>query len=54
MNTGYVSRSMLSDTIALEVSHLSKSGAYDDISFRLHEGEILGIAGAMVLEELLS
>ena len=47
MNTGYVSRSMLSDTIALEVSHLSKSGAYDDISFRLHEGEILGIAGAM-------
>lgn len=37
----------LSSKIVMEVSHLSKKGAYDDISLRLHEGEILGIAGSM-------
>jgi ABC-type sugar transport system ATPase subunit len=30
---------------ALEVSHLSTPGVLDDISFTLHEGEILGVAG---------
>jgi simple sugar transport system ATP-binding protein len=31
----------------LEVKNLSKQGDYDDISFRLHEGEILGITGVL-------
>ncbi|MBR1813014.1 MAG: sugar ABC transporter ATP-binding protein [Lachnospiraceae bacterium] len=31
----------------LEVKGLSKAGVYEDISFELHKGEILGIAGLM-------
>ncbi|MFW5943361.1 MAG: sugar ABC transporter ATP-binding protein, partial [Chloroflexota bacterium] len=31
--------------VLLEVSNLSKTGRFEDISFRLHAGEILGLAG---------
>lgn len=31
--------------VLLEVKHLTKAGNYKDISFQLHEGEILGITG---------
>lgn len=31
----------------LEARHLSKEGLYSDISFELHRGEVLGIAGLM-------
>jgi len=31
--------------VALEVEHLSLSGVFEDISFQLHRGEILGLAG---------
>ena len=31
----------------LEVKGLSKDGVYDDISFELHKGEVLGVAGLM-------
>jgi ribose transport system ATP-binding protein len=33
--------------VALEVERLSKPGAFNDISFRLHQGEILGLFGFM-------
>ena len=31
--------------VVLKVDHLSRAGAFEDISFELHEGEILGLAG---------
>lgn len=31
--------------VVLEVSHLTKKGQFEDISFQLYKGEILGIAG---------
>jgi len=31
----------------LEVRHLTRHGAFEDVSFTLHEGEILGIAGLL-------
>ncbi len=31
----------------LEVEGLSRKGAVDDVSFTLHEGEILGVSGLM-------
>jgi rhamnose transport system ATP-binding protein len=31
--------------VALKVEHLTRSGAFQDISFKLHKGEILGMAG---------
>jgi rhamnose transport system ATP-binding protein len=31
--------------VALKVEHLSRSGVFEDISFELHAGEILGMAG---------
>lgn len=31
--------------VVLEVNHLSKKGVFEDISFQLYKGEILGIAG---------
>ena len=33
------------DEIVLSVSNLSKNGVYQDVSFNLHKGEILGLAG---------
>ncbi len=33
--------------VALEVRHLTRTGVFSDISFSLHEGEILGIAGLL-------
>jgi ABC-type sugar transport system ATPase subunit len=33
------------DTVVLEAMNLSRAGAYRDISFTLHEGEILGFSG---------
>ncbi len=33
--------------VMLEVRRLTKRGCFEDINFRLHEGEILGIAGMM-------
>lgn len=34
-------------SLILEVRHLSREGILDDISFKLHRGEILGLAGAV-------
>ncbi|MBL8131431.1 MAG: sugar ABC transporter ATP-binding protein [Anaerolineae bacterium] len=31
--------------VVLEVAHLSKAGAYEDVSFRVHAGEIVGVFG---------
>ena len=36
-----------SPMIALKVDKLSKAGAFQDVSFDLHEGEVLGIAGVI-------
>lgn len=33
--------------VVLEVKNLSKEGVYKDVSFQLHEGELLGVAGLM-------
>jgi ribose transport system ATP-binding protein len=38
---------VVSDKVSLEVAHLCRTGAFDDVSFQLHEGEILGIAGML-------
>jgi len=35
------------ETVVLEVRHLSKRGNFQDINFRLHRGEILGITGLL-------
>ncbi len=35
------------DRSVIEAKHLSKFGAFDDVSFRLHEGEVLGVAGVV-------
>ncbi|MCL4247740.1 MAG: sugar ABC transporter ATP-binding protein [Anaerolineae bacterium] len=35
------------ETVVLEAENISLSGAYHDISFQLHKGEILGIAGVI-------
>lgn len=37
--------SAATDEPALEVKHLTRKGAFEDISFSLHAGEILGLAG---------
>jgi len=36
-----------SETAVIEVKNLGKTGAFDDVSFDLHEGEILGLAGVI-------
>jgi ribose transport system ATP-binding protein len=33
--------------VALEVIHLTKTGAFEDISFRVHEGEVVSIFGLL-------
>lgn len=35
------------ERVAIEVKNLRKEGAFEDVSFRLHEGEVLGIAGVV-------
>ena len=35
------------DEMALEVDGLSLAGAYRNVSFQLHRGEVLGIAGVI-------
>ena len=35
------------DEVVLSVNHFSKDGAFHDVSFDLHRGEILGIAGVL-------
>ncbi len=35
------------DHVAIEVRNLSLEGAFDDVSFQLREGEVLGIAGVV-------
>jgi ABC-type sugar transport system ATPase subunit len=35
------------DEVALEVNGLSRKGWYQDVSFRLYRGEVLGIAGML-------
>ncbi|QKJ88149.1 sugar ABC transporter ATP-binding protein [Paramixta manurensis] len=35
------------DRILLEVEHLSRAGQYQDVSFRLCEGEVLGLCGLL-------
>lgn len=44
------------DEIALEVAHLTLENVFEDVSFKLHRGEILGVAGLMGCgrEEVLS
>jgi ribose transport system ATP-binding protein len=38
-------RPFIEDAVRLDVQHLTKAGAYRDISFSLHPGEVLGICG---------
>lgn len=35
----------ISDEVILEVKNLTRSGVYQDINFKIHKGEIFGIAG---------
>ena len=35
------------ERVVLEVESLRKDGAFEEVSFRLHEGEVLGIAGVV-------
>ena len=35
------------ERVIIEVNNLRKQGAFEDVSFRLHEGEVLGIAGVV-------
>lgn len=37
-------RSSIGETL-LEVQHLTRAGEYEDISFKLHKGEILSFTG---------
>lgn len=36
-----------SDEVVLRVEHLHKAGRYKDVSFELHQGEIIGFAGVL-------
>ena len=38
---------MVSKEVVLKVDHLTREGKFNDISFELHKGEILGIAGML-------
>lgn len=37
----------VSGRVALEVRQLTRAGAFKDVSFKLHQGEVLGIAGML-------
>ncbi len=36
-----------SDRLVIEANHLRKHGAFEEVSFSLHEGEVLGVAGVV-------
>lgn len=38
---------MVSDEVVLKVEHLTREGKFEDVSFELHKGEVLGIAGML-------
>ncbi len=38
---------MVSDKVVMKVEHLTRKDKFEDISFELHEGEVLGIAGML-------
>ena len=40
------SPSMNKDRVLLEADRPSRAGQYQDVSFRLHQGEVLGLCGA--------
>mgnify|MGYP002200497163 CR=1 FL=1 len=41
------SPSMNKDRVLLEADRLSRAGQYQDVSFRLHQGEVLGLCGLL-------
>lgn len=41
----YKAKGCKKDEIVLEASHLTKAGEFEDVSFQLYRGEILGVAG---------
>ncbi|EMH4031694.1 ATP binding protein of a transporter [Klebsiella oxytoca] len=41
------SPSMNKDRVMLEADRLSRAGQYQDVSFRLHQGEVLGLCGLL-------
>lgn len=41
------SPSMNKDRVMLEADRLSRTGQYQDVSFRLHQGEVLGLCGLL-------
>jgi len=41
----YIKKSALTDQVALKVEHLTLPGVFEDISFTLHRGEVLGLGG---------
>ena len=41
----YIKNSVPTDEVALEVSNLTSTGVFNDISFKIHKGEILGFSG---------
>ncbi|ANS75915.1 D-ribose transporter ATP-binding protein [Paenibacillus yonginensis] len=43
----YPARTPNPGKVALEVSHASRKGLFEDISFKVHEGEIIGFSGLM-------
>jgi rhamnose transport system ATP-binding protein len=45
INTMYPKQDVKAGKVVLEVEHLTRDGAFRDISFELREGEILGMAG---------
>jgi len=45
LNNMYVKQSAATDRVALRVENLTLDGAFRDISFDLHQGEILGLGG---------
>lgn len=47
MNDMYPKQDVEIKEVILEVEHLNKSGVVNDVSFNLHKGEILGVAGLM-------
>ena len=38
---------MVSDEVVLKVNNLTREGIFEDVSFELHKGEVLGIAGML-------
>ena len=41
----YTPRNIHAGAVALDVRHLTRFGFFHDVSFQLHEGEILGVIG---------